>query len=91
MEFSKKIFWDIDYNTIDWKKNIRFVIERVLSRGSFNDWLYLKQLYGIEKLKEEVVHLRTLDKLNLNFCSIYFGIPKSEFRCYNNVASQQRL
>lgn len=47
-----------------------FVIGRVLTRGLYNDWLALKQLYGVKRLRHEVTRLRSLDPRTLAFCSV---------------------
>ena len=91
MKLSKSLFWDVDYNTIDWEKNCQFVIYRVLMRGTLEDWNEIKQYYGLEKIKNVATYLRYLDKKTLNFCSIYFDIPKEKFRCYNTNPSIQKL
>lgn len=59
-----------------------FVIERVLERGTFDEWQEIKQYYGLEKIKEAALQTRWLDNTTLTFCSTIFGIPKEQFRCY---------
>lgn len=74
------LFWDIDIEELDYEKNARQIIERVLTRGILDDWFAIKLYYGIERLKAEVVKIRSLDKITLNFCSKYFKIPKEQFK-----------
>ena len=89
MKISKYLFWDTNYNDIDWHKNARYVIERVLTRGTLEDWKSLKEYYGLSKIKEEIVQSRSLDKITLNFCSSFFEISKDQFRCYIKTQSNQ--
>jgi len=56
-----------------------------------NDWRELKAYYGLERIKEEVLIMRYLDQKTLNFCSIYFNISKTDFRCYNIPQSTREL
>ena len=88
---SKSLFWDIKYEDIDYEKHARFVIERVLTRGNWNDWKELKNYYGLQKIKEEALQIRYLDKITLNFCHTFFNLPKDQFRCYNIEPSIQQL
>jgi len=81
-QLSKVIFWDTDYNRIDWEKKARFVIERVVMFGNLKDWRIIQQFYGMEKIKESVLLSRDLDPKTLNFFSLIFNIPKEQFRCY---------
>ena len=81
--FESALFWDIDPNSLDMNKHSRFIIQRVLSKGSFDDWVYLKKLYGLNKIKKECLQIRSIDKRTIGFLSNYFGIDKTQFRCYN--------
>jgi hypothetical protein len=89
MNLSKYLFWDTNYNDIDWQGHARYVIERVLTRGTLEDWKQIKEYYGLQKIKEEAVQSRVLDKITLNFCSIFFGVPKEQFKCYTQEQSNQ--
>ena len=82
MKLNKALFWDIDFEKIDYQKHIRFVIERVLTRGNLSDWFELKKQYSSEQIKKEIIEIRFLDEKTLNFCSYLFNIPKEQFRCY---------
>ena len=89
--FSNNLFWDIEETELDTEKNRRFIIERVLSHGKMSDWWALVKLYSLDTIKKEVVQIRYLDKVTLNFCSTFFHIPKTQFRCYNQPQSIQKL
>lgn len=82
-QLSKTLFWDVDINTIDTKKHSDVIIERVLSQGTLDDFRIIKQYYGKPKLRRIVKVLRYMDDRLLHFCSIYFSVPITEFRCYN--------
>jgi hypothetical protein len=82
MQLSNHLFWDVDQAEIDEGKHCRFIIERVLTRGTLDDWNEIKKIYGKEKIKTEVLKIRHLDKVTLSFCSTYFNLPKETFRCY---------
>lgn len=85
------LFWDTDISKIDWEIHASYVIERVLTRGGLKDWSEIKRFYGLECIKKEVLDLRYLDDLTLNFCSIIFKVPKTEFRCYTTIPFTQTL
>ena len=91
MNPSGSLFWDVNYDTIEWEKNSQFLISRELMRGTLEDCDELKKYYGLEKIKDVAIKLRYLDKKTLNFCSSYFVIPKEQFRCWNTFLSIQKL
>jgi len=82
MTLSKGIFWDAQYDTIDWDKHVRYIIGRVVTRGNWSDWLAIQEYYGLDRIKTEMLQERYLDKKALNFLSKLFNIPKAQFRCY---------
>lgn len=82
MELSKVLFWDIDYTSLDWDENRKFIIGRVISLGKTSDWNSILDYYGKDIIKEVVLQLREIDDKTLNFLSLYFNISKDEFRCY---------
>jgi hypothetical protein len=89
--FSNNLFWDVETATLDLEKHIRFIIERVLMRGRLVDWSTLLQVYSAEQIKREIVKIRYLDKVTLQFCVTFFQVPKSRFRCYKLTRSNPEL
>lgn len=67
---SQRLFWDVDQNTVDIKKHERWLVERVLQRGSWEDWLVIRQAYGKKELKNISTTLR-LDPKSANFLKIF--------------------
>jgi uncharacterized protein YbcC (UPF0753/DUF2309 family) len=79
----KGLFWDWRYDAIDWQQSYRSVIERVLERGTQEEWEELIRFYGkpviMKALKDEIKFLpdHTIEKV-----SNYFSIAKEEMECY---------
>jgi len=78
----KSLFWDVDVQTIDLEKHKYSVVERIVQRGRLEEFKAMIQYYGKEAVKETLLNIRHLDKVTLSFCSCYFNVPESEFRCY---------
>ena len=87
MKLSKVLFWDTNYDTIDWDGKAAYVIERVVTRGTMDDWNQAREYYGLTKIKEVVLNARSLDKKTHNFLSVLFDLPMEEFRCYKHRQS----
>lgn len=83
-DFSKHLFWDVDVDLFDLEKYKLFFIQRVLEYGKINDWRLIKELYGMEAIKEASLNARSLDAVTLSFVSTLFKIDKTEFRCYKH-------
>ncbi len=79
---SPTLFWDTDPDKIGLDTPVKTIIERVVSRGTWQEFKAVVAYYGKEKGKEVLTTLRYLDARPLSFCSIYFNIPVENFRCY---------
>jgi hypothetical protein len=88
MQLSRVIFWDTDYEMIDWEKNARYVIARAIMYGTIEDWRTIQAAeYGMDRIHEEMLQERDLDPKSLSFLSCIFNIPKENFRCWKEVHS----
>jgi hypothetical protein len=80
--FSKTLFWDTNCNALNPKKSKFYIIERVVTRGNYSDWKTMLSLYPKEEIKLDLTKIKSLDLKTLNFCSLYFDLPKEAFECY---------
>ena len=76
--FHKNLFWDTDISHIDLKKHRRFIIERVITRGSKEDFNKLLTLYTKKQISFTLRMSAALDPETRLFCSHYFNIPIEE-------------
>ncbi len=67
---SPQLFWDTDPEIVDTDKNARWLIERVMQRGSREDWLLLSERYGKDGLRRLLPTLR-IDAKSANFLKKY--------------------
>lgn len=75
------LFWDTDFQSLDFKKHKKFIIIRVLTHGDLDDFKRIKKFYGKQEIIRAVRQAKYLDKKTLNFFSLIFDIPKKEFLC----------
>jgi len=86
-QLSTFLFWDVNQETLDVKKHAQFIIERVLQRGTYNDWRYIQTIYTKRKIKSACLKARYIDKYSLSYCSCIFKTPLEKFRCYTEIQS----
>ncbi len=79
---AKRIFWDVDFDKIDYNEKCKFVIVRVFERGDIEDIRQVRRYYGDEKVIEALTTVKYLFEETIEFCSGLFNIPKENFRCY---------
>ena len=83
-DFSPHLFWDVDLSGFDFQKHKVHLIQKVLEYGLIKDWNLIKELYGLDQIKEVSLNLRSLDAVTLSYLSTLFKIDKTEFRCYKH-------
>ena len=88
-KLSKRVFWDIDFNSLDYEKDRFYIIERVMNYGLWDDFLEVAKFYGRETLRVEIVKSAYLKKDVLNFLCLYLKLKPSEFKCYKQRQSME--
>ena len=80
--FNKRIFWDVNFEQIDYDAKANFVIERVFERGDVEDIRNCRRYYGDEKVTAALLHAKFLPEHRMHLASAVIGKPLNEFRCY---------
>ena len=82
LALSPTLFWDTDASAISLDTHVKTIVERVILHGTWPEFKSVLDYYGKERIKDVLVKLRYLDNRTLSFCSVYFNVPITEFRCY---------
>lgn len=89
--FHKRIFWDVDYEKIDYDAKANFVIERVFERGDVDDIRQCRRYYGDEKVSEALLNTKYLPEHRIHLASAIIHEPIENFRCYTLRQSNPQL
>ncbi|MCW3805718.1 helix-turn-helix transcriptional regulator [Plebeiibacterium marinum] len=54
----KILFWDTDFDKIDWQRNKRAIIKRVFERGNETEIKEILKFYGKETVKAEIENIK---------------------------------
>lgn len=79
---NKRIFWDVNFEIIDYDKKGSFVIERVFERGDVDDIRQCRRYYGDEKIAEVLLNAKYLPERRLHLAAAVIDKPITAFRCY---------
>lgn len=90
-ELSKQAFWDVDMATIDYQKHARYVIEKVVDRGSLEDFISLKKFYGDSTIRKEIVNVNWIGDKEIYFCCAIFDLEPKDFKCYTKKQLNPQL
>ncbi len=69
----QKYFWDIDPNTLDFKRHKRYIIERILEMGDETAVRWLRSTFSDEDIRDVVKRTRGLSKKSLRFWQAVIG------------------
>ncbi len=81
-DLSNQAFWDVDMDSIDYDKNARFVVEKVIDRGTHQDFLSILKFYGKVKVGKLAQRANWLSDISINFCCKLFDLQPQDFKCY---------
>lgn len=74
----QSLFWDTDINAIDPVLHKRYIIERILKLGDFDDYRWMRNTYSAEDVKNVILEERSdLDPKSISFWCRGFGIEES--------------
>ena len=89
-DLPKVLFWDFDFEKLDWSRSYKTVIKRVLDKGNTMDWEEMIRFYGREKviraLKEDITHL---SDMTMEAVCKYFQLSKEKLKCYTKKQLHQ--
>lgn len=80
--FDKRIFWDVNFETINYDSKSTFVIERVFERGDVDDIRQCRRYYGDELILSKLLTTKFLPLHRLHLVSAIYNTPIANFRCY---------
>ena len=80
--FHRRIFWDVDFDKLDYDAKANFVIERVFERGDVPDIRNCRRYYGDEKVRDALTKAKWLPKESVYLASAIFDNELTDYRCY---------
>jgi hypothetical protein len=89
--FDRRIFWDVDFDRLDYDAKWRFVIERVFERGDVEDIRQCRRYYGDDCVTKALLEAKFLPLDITHFVSSLFNLPLDRFRYYTLRQSNPEL
>jgi len=80
--FHKRIFWDVDFEKLNYDTKVNFIIERVFERGDVDDIRNCRRYYGDEKITEVLLNAKFLPETRMYLAAAVIDKPITAFRCY---------
>ena len=71
ISISSHLLWEYNLATFDYDRSKSIVIERVIQRGTLEDWQEIVKYFGIESILEIAQTSKQLSKKDKNFTQIF--------------------
>jgi len=74
----RKFFWDVDFETLDLARYRAFVLRRLLARGDWRAWKWVRRHFSESELRDFIVRTRGRgidEPQRLTFYAAILGIP----------------
>ncbi|MEO8822534.1 MAG: hypothetical protein ABI366_03090 [Ginsengibacter sp.] len=84
---SKKAFWDVAFEDLDFEKSSVYVMEKVFNYGTWTDQVEIMRYYGLPRIRKEIVKASFLRKPVLSFLCVILHLNKTDFSCYRRMQS----
>mgnify|MGYP006948852712 CR=1 FL=1 len=83
--FEKRIFWDVNFEQLDYDKRAAFVIERVFERGDVQDIRNCRRYYGDEKIRDVLVGAKWLSPHTIYLAAALFNNTPNDYSCFRQA------
>jgi hypothetical protein len=78
------LFWDMDYNELDFDQHAAFIIIRVMEHGTKEEVRAIWNYFGAETIKKHLLSARALSPKTISYFANLFKVNRSQFRCNTN-------
>lgn len=65
------LLWEYNLENFNWKKSYKIVIERVIQRGTLEDWHEIMTFYTLDEITETIEWSKQLDLRDKKFARLF--------------------
>ena len=91
MNLNSALFWDVDFDQLDWDKYAYWVIVRVFEQGDKGHKRQERRPYGDFEIKESLLNAKSIRLNRLHIAALVIDNPIEKFKCYNIQQSNPAL
>ena len=83
--FNRRIFWDVNFDTLDYDGKASFIIERVFEQGDVDDIRQCRRYYGDDILCNTLTNARWISLATICLASALFNNQLTDYKCFNTA------
>lgn len=77
----RSLFWDVDPDSIDFKKNSEYVIARILEYGNIKEIAWMFRAYDRKKIRDVFITHRGFSPRTAYFWKSFFNLRENQILC----------
>lgn len=85
----RQVFWDIDFEKLDFQRYKRYVIQRVFERGNEAEIKEIIRFYGAKGCNKVISEAKSLFITAIENARKYLNLDKAEIKCLKNSNGTQ--
>jgi len=90
LQLTKGLFWNSDINVLDYVRDKKYIIERILDAGLENDEIIMWKLYSYEDIKNIALNIENLHEEKVSYMSFVLKVKETDFKCYEKKQWYQK-
>jgi hypothetical protein len=79
---STRAFKNADMDKIGYENGMLNILERVIYRGSLDDFIAIRKFYGDKRIRKEIIKTKCFGPKEVNFCCLIFKLNPADFNNY---------
>jgi len=84
------LLWNFNKDILDYKRDKRLFIERIIESGLENDEYIMWNTYSYNDIKNAALNIHYLSEKKLNYISFVLNINKEKFKCFGKKPWYQK-
>ena len=94
LKLSSHIFWNCNITKLDYRKNKKIIIERIIECGKESDEILMWKIYNYNDIKNVAINSVNLNENRVMYMSFVLKIPEKYFKSYGSrqwIVAEERM
>jgi len=89
-KFTKGLFWNCNFDELNYLRDKNYIIERIIDAGAENDEIIMWNTYSYEEIKNVALNMENLHMDKIVYMSFVLKTKESDFKCYKKKQWYQK-
>ena len=90
LQLTKGLLWNFNVDKLDYLRDKRLIMERIIDAGLENDEIIMWKLYSHEDIKDVALNMENLHEEKVTYMAFVLGVGENEFKCYKKKQWYQK-